>query len=440
MNIFKLSAICLLGATVAFAQQPAPPKAPTPATPQVVAPAPPPPPPQQVVAPAPAPAPMQFTAPVSEPAVLTEAPSSSSEVAAYLPVSSSSAAVAVPEGKTIFDAVRGNAFNPYGTVGAASTVRDLAEKPAEIYGNKFFYISPVTSVGYTALPLGDGSVLIGLDKTPLPSSNLASWVLGYANSSFGLSLDYSVSKAWQSADKYSTRTTGAGDNIGIYFSTTGGLYANANWLTYGTSTSVDYDGDTSVEDYSQIEGNVGLTGKSGSLDYDGYLNVIRTGGTRKLPNGDKYIDGNTFLGLAVNLDLGYTAFQSANARVIFGSNNRIVAISIDNVKDGFKGDNIMGVVISPNILGEFALTENWLTFAGASNAINVIIGDGDGDSKTSGFAVAHSNNGSGAYVGLRYQKANLALEATVEANVFNNPAGGFAGSSMFAGFGGFVYF
>jgi len=377
---------------------------------------------------------------------LTEAPSSSSEVAAHLPVSSSSAA-AVPAEKTIFDNVRGNAYNPFGTVGAASTVRDLKEKPAEIYGNKFFYISPVDKAGYTAVPFGDGSALIGLDHSPLGSP--AALVLGYASSSFGLSLDYSVVKAFVSENKYSARVTDAGDNIGIYFSTAAGLYANASWLTYAESQSVDNDGKTSSRDYSQIEGNLGLTGKSGSLDYDAYVNAIRTGGTGKNTNGDKLVEyRNTFLGTSVNLDLGYTAFQSANARVILGSNNRVWAKFIDyateNSNHSPKGDNRFGLVIAPNLLGEFALTETWLAFAGASNAINVLVGDGLGDD-TSYLGLEHTA-GTGAYVGLRYQKANLALEATVEANVFNNPFVGFTSitnnnsNNVLAGFGGFVYF
>jgi len=435
MNIFKLPAICLLVATAAFAQA-VPPKA----TPPATAPAavPPPPPPQAVVPVAPPPAPIQFTVPVTDSAAYAVVPSSSSEFATFLPLVSSSS-VAAPE-KTIFDSVRGNAYNLFGTVGAANTVRDLVERPADIYGNKFFYISPVNSTGYTAVPLGGGSALIGLDKAPI--DNLAALVFGYANSSFGFSLNYSVDKSFASDSdrKMSGRYTGAGDNIELYFST-GSLYANANWLTYANSGSEDYDGDTSAEDYSQLEGTVGLTGKSSSLDYDGYVNVIRTGGSRTIPNGDKYVDTYTFLGLAVNLDLGYNAFQSANARVILGSNNRVFAKFIDNVKNGFKGDNVMGLVISPNILGEFALTETWLTFAGASNAINVIIGDGDGNGKTSYLGIAHTP-WTGAYVGLRYQKANLAAEAQVAADVFDNPFGGFGGftNKMFAGFGGFVYF
>jgi len=352
--------------------------------------------------------------------------------------------------KTIFDSyVRGNAYNPYKTVGAASTVRDLVEKPADIYGNQFFYISPVRSErtnisGYTALPFDGSSVLLGLDHNP--TGNLSSWILGYANSSFGFALDYSVSKIFESDKdkKTSTRTTKPGDNIGLYVSS-GTLYANASWLTYGESYSTNHDGDvpgntTISEDYSQIEGTIGLVGKFGSsLNYETYVNAIRTGGTQTNKDGEKFVDENTFLGGSFNFDLGYIAFQSSNARVIAGSNNRVVAKFTDGVKGGKKADNQWGLVIVPNILGEFALTETLLTFAGASNSINALAGDGKGESKKSRLDIAHTD-GTDAFIGLRYQKANLAFEAEVANNIFNNPLGGFNGNTMFVGFGGFVYF
>jgi len=415
MNISKLLVSCFLATAWVFAQDLAP----------------------AAQAPALA-APIQFQTPPAE---------SYQGAAAYAtspqPQSSGPEVKPPPEGKTIFDNVRGNAYNPYGTVGAASTVRDLVEKPADIFGNQFFYISPVRSArtnisGYTALPFGGNSVLLGLDHDP--TENLASWILGYANSSFGIALDYSVSKLFTSNKtiKTSTRTTYPGDNIGVYFSS-GELYANANWLTYGQSSSTDVDGNSSSEDYSQIEGTVGLSGKSGSFNYDAYVNGIRTGGTRKDKDDNKSVDQHTFLGGSLNFDIGYTAFQSSNARVIAGSNNRIVAKFFDGVQNGRKADQQFGLVIAPNILGEFGLTENWLTFAGASNDINVLAGDGQGNSSTSRLGIAHAD-GTDAYVGIRYQKANLALEAEVAANVFNNPVGGFAGSNMFVGFGGFVYF
>jgi len=415
MNISKFPALCLLVTAFAFAQQV--PQAPLPAS--------------------------------SDSAVSLEAApvSSSSEIAVFSPppVSSSSSAEtpAAPEGKTIFDSVRGHAYNPYSTVGAASTVRDLVTTPSDINGQKFFYVSPTDRLGYTAFPIGNSTALLGLDNSPLGSP--AALVLGYANSDFGIALNYSVDKIWTSSKnpKQSSRTTQPGDNIGFYFSIPLGFatfYANAGWLTYAQSNASESGNNETKQDYSAIEGNAGLTGNSGSLNYDGYLNVIRTGGTRIATNDDKSVDDYSFLGLALNFNIGYAALQSSSARVIVGANNFFSIRFYDKIKTpAIKGDNVMGFVISPNVLGEVSLSDNWLAFAGAAHALNLIAGDNDRNNNTSRLEIAHTN-GTAAFAGLRYQKTNWAVEAQVSANMFNNPFGGFNGSNVFTGFGGFVYF
>jgi hypothetical protein len=422
MNILKFLAPCLFATALAFAQQfpwEANPTAATGSSPDST---------------------------VSQEAV----PSSSSpDVAVYPPPlpdpSSSSVEEAKPaEGKTIFDSVRGLAYNPYSTVGAASTVRDLVLIPSDINGQKFVYISPIDLSGYTAFPLGSGSAMLGLDNSPLGSP--AALVLGYANSLFGFALDYSVAKTWESSSVGNTdasnRTTYPGDNIGLYFSVPLGsatLYANATWLTYSTSNSFDNNGTKGSSDFSEMQANVGLIGTSGSLNYDGYLNVIRTGGTQTNNNGDKAIDRYSYLGSALNFNIGYAALQSSTARVIIGSNNRLVIVFYDEIKGGAKSDNIMGFVISPNILTEVSLFDNWLAFAGATHALNLTAGDGDRNKNTSRLTVEHTN-GTGAFAGIRYQKTDWAVEAQISSNVFRNPFGGFNGNDIFTSFGGFVYF
>jgi hypothetical protein len=417
MTIFKFPALCLLVTAFAFAQQ-------VPEAPLSVS--------------------LDSLAP-SEGSLI----SSSSEIVVYSPppaLSSSSAEEtkpAVPEGKTIFDSVRGHAYNPYSTVGAASTVGDLLTIPSDINGQKFFYVSPTSRLGYAAFPLGSSTALLGLDNSPLGSP--AALILGYANSVFGIALNYSVAKTWTSntagnAD-LNARTTQPGDNIKLYFSLPLGfatLYANASWLTYAQSNVNKSGSDETKEDYSEIEANVGLTGNSGSFNYDGYLDVIRTGGTRVAANNDKFVDENTYLGLALNFNVGYAALQSSNARVIVGANNYFSIRFYDKI-DSVKSDNIMGFVISPNILGEISLSDSWLAFAGAMHALNLIAGDGDRNKDTSKLEIAHTD-GTEAFAGIRYQKTNWAVEAQVSTNMFNNPFGGFNGSNMFAGFGGFVYF
>jgi len=417
MNILKSLVLCLLTAAFVFAQQ----------VPQATHPVP------------------------SDSTISLEvAPiSSSSEIAVISPplLSSSSVAetfvstpVVTPEGKTIFDSVRGHAYNPYSTVGAASNVRDLVTTPSDINGQKFVYVSPTDRLGYTAFPLGDnGSALLGLDNSP--SGNLAALILGYANSAFGVALNYSVSKVWWDSSSVSSRYTWPGDNIGLYlaiplsFAT---FYINANWLTYGLSSVNRTVSNETKRDYSEIQGNAGLTGSSGSLSYDGYLNVIRTGGSVILPNDDKLVDEYSYLGSALNFNIGYAALQNSAARVIVGFNNYF-SIRIYDKIDNVRSDNIMSFVISPNILGEVSLSDSWLAFAGATHAINLIAGNNDKNSKTSRLEIAHRDE-TGAFVGLRYQKPNWAIETQISADVFNNPFSGFNGSNVLAGFGGFVNF
>ena len=428
MNIFKFSALCLLTATVAFAQQA------TKATPPVAVP---------VAAPAapPATAPAAIPPAFLDSIIHMETPiSSSSEAVVYLPISSSSAEVAT-EGKTIFDSVRGHAYNPYGTVGAASTVRDLVTTPSDINGQKFFYVAPLSNLGYTAFPAGGGSILLGLDNSPLGSP--AALIFGYANSSFGVALNYSVMKVWNTnkTTDLSQRNTWDGDNIELYFSVPLGFatfYVNASWLTYAESFSADLKGDETSVDFSEIQGNLGLTGSSGSLNYDGYLNVIRTGGTQVDKDDNKSVDGNSYLGVALNFNVSYTALQSSVARVMLGSNNFLSIRFLDKIGKS-KGDNVMGFVISPNILGEVALTQNWLAFAGAAHSINLISGDGDINNKTSKLTISH-NIATDASAGLRYQRTGWAVEASVAKDMFDNPFRGFNGRNMFYSFGGFINF
>jgi len=350
-----------------------------------------------------------------------------------------------PGGKTTFDYVRGRAYNPYSTVGAATTVTDLVTLPSDISGQKFFYISPTSQLGYTAFNLGGGSFMLGLDSAGgAGAGDLAALVLGYATPSFGLALDYSISKAWVSTKnpKQSTRTTEPGDNIGLYFSMPLGspiLYANASWLTYGPSYSQS-EGAKVWDDYSVLRAKAGLTNVSGSFNYDGYLDFIRAGHTRTDTSGNVSIDPNTYLGFALHFDVGYAALKSSVARIIVGTNNHLFMMSFDgygNIKNGSE----MGLVISPNILAEVSMSDNWLAFTGAQHSLNVQAGHRSArDGKTSILQIAHTTGGTEAYAGVRYQKPDWAVEAAIYPDMFDNPLTGLNGNNMFYHFGGFVYF
>jgi len=423
MNIFKLSALCLLATVSAFAQFPLEEQ----------------------------PAPVASSSSSSEIAVVPPPPASSSSLvietssSSVAEISSSSVAetkIAASPNKTVFDSLRGHAYNPYSTVGAASTVYDLITTPSDINGQKFAYISPTDYLGYAAFPLGSGTAMLGLDNSS--SGYPAALVLGYANSIFGVVLNYSVAKNWrwvsdnaQDLD-YKIRETYDGDNIGLYVSAPFNsliLYANANWLTY-ESSSENINGRKLEYDDSMIQANVGFTDRTGPLNYDISLNASRYNKSFTIPNGHKAIY-DAYWGFALNFNMGYTALQNSFSKLIVGANSYFYTVFLDKTEDS-NSDNKIGFRTMPNILMEISLFDNWLTFAGAVQDLRLIAGDGDGNSNTSSFDIRHS--GSWAFAGIRYQKTKWAMEAQVNANMFNNPFRGFAGSDMFTAVGGFVYF
>lgn len=428
MNILKTLALCLLTAVFAFAQAPAE-EQPAPVSPDSSA------------VPIPTPIPPTVEAiPVSS--------SSETAIVLILPPQASSSSSEVKdssESKSSFDSLRGHAYNPYGTVGASTAIGDLITTPSDINGQRFFYISPTDYLGYTAFGFNDGTALLGLDNSP--GGTPAALVLGYANSAFGFAVSYSVSKTWAdtSYKDVNRRDTHLGDNIGLYLSmplNSGSLYANARWLTY-KSYIRNYEGNETKTDDSDIEANIGLTDKLGSLSYDGFVHAIRTGETQVLSNGDKLVDTAAYFGFSLNFNIGYPVLQNSYARVIAGMNNKLYFIFYDKTtKSDIGGDNKIGYRMIPNILADISLFDNWIAFAGAAHVFSLIAGDGDRNTKTSKLDISHSYF-TEAFAGIRYQRTNWAVEAHISNNLFNNPfyySKDNNNYNMFAGFGGFVYF
>jgi hypothetical protein len=391
-------------------------------------------------------APSQSTVPAEEAPVTSAAEPTPPPPSPPQPPSSAPVQKAqVPEAKNAFDVLRGHAYNPFSTVGAANNVLDLISTPSDINGQKFVYVSP-DRLGYAAFDLGGGSMLLGLDNSREEEEvfDVGSLILGYANSAFGIALKYSVIKIWTHQDvgkaTIDERSTGPGDNIGLYFSLPGGVYANVNWLTYSSNAILQDNFDVKELNYdekdddSSIEANIGTLGSAGSLSYDAYLTAARVG--RSFTNADSgtAVSLDTYLAAAVCFDFGYTALQNETARVIVGSNNGIAAFFLDKIRNG-KSDNMIFVRIQPNILGEVILSEKWLAFAGATQELNFIFGDGDRVEETYRILIWQEPTET-LFAGLRYQKQNWALEAQVS----SNPFAAFDGSNILGQLGGFIYF
>jgi len=426
MNISKFPAICLSATVFAFAQFPWE---------------------------------VEHAAEPSEPppsVFIEKAPSSSSSVPVVIysptPASSSSSVAetpVAPEGKTIFDSVRGHAYNPYSIAGAASTVTDLVRTPSDIYQQKFIYISPSDFLGYTAFSLGQGgSGFIGLDESSTEYGELAALKLGYANSGFGIVFDISLGKGMRSYAGYDRRWTFPGDNLGFYFSMPIGsatLYANAGWLTY-ESNYVSNDNISNSEDNSKISSNIGVTGTANIFNYDAFLDIARISKTQTDNSGKEYIFDGSKLDVSLVFNFSITALRSEMARAIIGFNNCVGVEYLNATSNSQLADNIIFSAISPNILGEVALFDNLLAFAGATHNLVFVFGDGNRDDVSTvtlvqtGYEVNIYNpetyGTTHAYAGLRYQRKNWALETIVSTHPFEI----MNGENIFAKFGGFVYF
>jgi len=410
----------------------------------------------------------------SPPQIASEAPPTSSPSAppASSPPQSTSS--------LSFDAVRGHAYNPYGIAGAPSSIYDLVLTPSDIYGKRFFYVSPTDKLGYVAFNLFGGSTLLGLSNNSdniYDESNSTSLVLGYSTPAFGFALQYSIAKQWNKTTTdipavpgvspgytitNSGRVTFPGDNIGLYLSLPLGsatAYANANWHTYNLSYYAETEGSPVPQanswtkvDYSYIDAKAGMLGSAGALNYDAYLNIHRYGGTMTSSDedfssmGDKVVTYDSYLHATLNLNLSYAALKNETARVLVGANNMLGAQFLDEVdagESGYAGGNRIALVITPNILGEVILGDNWLAFAGAKHDIALIFGAlyDDADARDDTYSeVTALQLPTEAFLGIRYQKNNWAFEAQVSDNVFNNPFGGFIGDNILVNFGGFIYF
>jgi len=362
-----------------------------------------------------------------------------------------------------FDAVRGHSYNPYGITGAASSVYDLVLTPSDIYGKRFFYVSPLDEMGFASFGLFGGSAMLGLSNDVVyDSPNL---VLGFATPAFGAALVYSVSKQWTELKTEippytitnSARYTLPGDKIGLYFSMPLGsatAYANLNWITDDLSYTTETEGSPLPEnnyetqvDYSTIDFYVGILGSLGALNYDANLNIQRTGGTMTSTSenfssmGDKVVTRDSRLDAFLNLNVSYAALQSSTARVLVGSNNGVLISFLDEVDagaPGFAGGSLMALVLTPNILGEVVLAENWLAFAGAKHDIGFIFGAVDpDDARDENYSeTTIGQTPTEAFLGIRYYKKNWAIEAQIA----QNPFVAFNGQDFLINFGGFIYF
>ncbi len=355
---------------------------------------------------------------------------------------------------TNMDMLRGNAYGVIPNEAAATTVDGALDKPHNMADKNFLYLQPIEKQGVVAWGKGT-TYFMGLDD----ADSLGLLSLGLAfRESFGLTFNLALGKTWAEEKEektVKTTTVEAGDLMGLAASTliggTHALAAKLDWETFDNEVSVS---GTDKDKYNlQLDVNYG-NGPSGTEDFWSLgANILRHENSTES-------DNTTTIGLDTRLEVtpyfnyGSKVLAHERARVFVGVNGRLPIQIFDAVdaKTTSRGYShfATALILSPNLMGELAITKEWLVFGGASHDISVLAystatdkapsNSGQADEKTT-IIQMRSTLQTAATAGVRYQKERFALEAGLENEVYvKGPAALFNGNNLLASFSGFIYF
>jgi len=339
-----------------------------------------------------------------------------------------------------FNTLRGFAYNPYGTLGAAPTIADILQKPSDIYGHNFVYVSPESGSAYSAFDLAGGSALLSFDQ---------SLMLGYAKSFYGLLLKVSPYRLCNrvSNDNYECSSD---QNIDLNFSVP--LGSSILYAYTGKTISSDYYNDDDGVDVSRYkqelsarEAYIGITGGDKFVwdlrfNFDRYKISYSGYGYEEYDFTPKeFYFANSETDLTFLFSFAYKIVQNDRLNFIVGLNNEASWQYYSLFYNDFDNYDLQ-VIISPNFLGEIVLTKHLLAFVGASYSLSsyVLFSSGDDendDKKIDTFKM--DNSEPGAYVGLRYEYKNWAVETRLQSDTFGELL---SGNNPFISLGAFFFF
>lgn len=358
------------------------------------------------------------------------------------------ASSAAPAG--VFDGVRGSAFNSVGNEAAPSNIDDYLARPNSFGGVQMMYIEPA---------MERGLVSFGTDRTFFAmfdnSQNLGRLTLGMANKgSWGLDIRLALGQYHASNDNGSDGFTEAGDDWGATFAMPMGGYTLAvsgDWLTNADEFNTDYDHqDETDQNYRDFTLNANLTNAPSAgaytwtigADFDRHVNYTETGSKTLDENSDSYTK------FAPYFNIGGQVLGNEKAHVFIGSNNSLPFVLFDGYDKNAAGAKVdeglfeVGINVEPNIIGELAVTDNFLVFGEASYDWLVFgFADGTNEAKVDYTVLESHSNAATATAGVRYQKDNrYAVEFALGDEVFTGTHAIFNGNNTFISFGGFLYF
>jgi len=446
MNMNKLFVMTLTTAVIAFAQQapvaqsaaPAPAPATAPADPEAV--------PATASA---APEATSASAPVAPESKETPAPAQVATPAQETaPVEPAKPEPVTPKEPSAFDVLHGSAYNSVGNEAAADNVDALLGSPDKFFGKKFFYIEPAAERGVISL----GSFFAAMDV----SGDLGRATAGYAMDGFGAEVRVSLGQFAIDGDNGKKSGSLSGDDWGLTLSKVLGGYVvllDADWITQKEENNVEPKvGKSTEEAYRDL--NVTLSASNGpsavkhfwtaGVGFTRHENEQKVGGDVMNDDVDSHIKFSPFF------NYGTVALQTVRARLLLGANASVpVSIYdeqdiIDTTTDASVTTSLfnVGVVVSPNILGEVLLGTHVMLFGEANYKWRVFDFTSGTDATDDEYTAMESvSDQVTATVGFRYQYENwVACEFAFGNSFFTDTKSIFNGEGVFVNFGGFIFF
>lgn len=392
--------------------------------------------------------------PAAEPAPVQEAPAPAPAPVAEPAPAPAPVAEAAPAAEPAADADRfsvlhGNTYNSAGNEAGASTMSSNLSVPVRMFGSKLFYIEPTLKTGVVSFGSESTTFFLGFDD----SDNLGLITAGFAKKNFGISIDASLGKSFTSIDDdddTQNSSTEAGDDIGIKAGINLGAFElglKADWLTVKTENNTETKDGEYDEDYYDLSANVNLSnGPSGknvfwSAGLDFLRHNLEQTTSPKKGKERKVTDEESFLGFSPYFNIGGTILKASNARVLIGLNTGIPVKIYDEIEGERSSKFDISLQTAPNVLGELALTDHWIINAGVTHTWDLVEFSSekeDGEDKVTDLNFRSGKTS--AQAGVRFQYTNYALEASIANGFYSNPLCGFAGDSMIASIGGFIFF
>ena len=327
----------------------------------------------------------------------------------------------------------------------ANTIAGNLAVPYKMNGFKGVYVEPSNEFGTLAINMGGMTLFGAFDN----SYGLGLTTVGFANSLYGLAVDFALNKNWTSVEQgdneQDVSVTGAGDIIKVKFGMNLGamdLAANLYWLTWQDETDSEAGNTETDNDFWDIGGNVTFSNKpsANSFFWAAGLDFLRHTNETIVDAAEK--TETTHQGAATILqprfDLAFPVLSSENAKVSLGLNSRLPIYLYDEYNNPKVNTSTFGLYTSPNILGEIAVTENWLVYGSAYyewELIGIASTEVKSDPTQEQSSITMQTRSTYATMGARFQYNNFVLEASVANNL-----GSANWDGLVARVGGFILF